>query len=104
MVVFHAYVSSILVFIPAEFRIMIQSQQRMIALLEDYIAFLKNTKVEADQHHSEKYHMPSEVALPEEWAEFDHAYQLHCPSLSLDKSTRDVRSSAFWRCFVDRVL
>jgi len=73
----------------------------MIALLEDYIAFLKNTKVEADQHHSEKYHMPSEVALPEEWAEFDHAYQLHCPSLSLDKSTRDVRSSAFWRCFVD---
>jgi len=76
----------------------------MTALLEDYIAFLKNTKVEADQHHSEKYHMPSEVALPEEWAEFDHAYQLHCPSLSLDKSTRDVRSSAFWRCFVDRVL
>jgi len=69
----------------------------MIALLEDYIAFLKNAKVEADQHHSEKYHIPSEVALPEEWAEFDHAYQLHCPSLFLDKSTRDVRSSAFWR-------
>lgn len=68
----------------------LQSHQKMIILLEDYIALLRNAEAEADQHHFKKYHMPSEVALPKEWAEFDHAYQLHCLNLFLDKTTRDI--------------
>lgn len=63
----------------------------MVTLLQDYIDFLKNAETEVHQHHPKNYHLPSEIVLPEEWAEFDHAYQLHCPNLSLDNATRDVR-------------
>ncbi|KXN86435.1 UPF0648 protein C3H5.09c [Leucoagaricus sp. SymC.cos] len=67
-----------------------RSHQKMIGLLQDYIELLKSAESEAHQYHFKNYHMPSEVVLPEEWAEFDHVYQLHSPNLSLDKATRDI--------------
>lgn len=64
----------------------------MMTLLQDYINFLTDAEADAtcDKSHMENYHLPSEVVLPEEWAGFDHVYQLHCPNLSLDKAIRDV--------------
>lgn len=64
----------------------------MMTLLQDYIEFLAGTEADANsgQPNVTNYHMPSEVVLPEEWAEFDHVYQLHCPNLSLDKPIKDV--------------
>lgn len=70
----------------------ISQSHKMMTLLQDYVNFLKDAEVDAnsDSRHTKSYHLPSEVVLPEEWTEFDHAYQLHCPNLCLERATRDV--------------
>lgn len=57
----------------------------MIALLTDYIAQLR--QIETDHHDSstasrQSYYMPTDSVAPDEWADFDHVYQVHCPKVA----------------------
>lgn len=61
----------------------------MIVLLEDYIALLRENESTPNKS-SQSYHLPSDTVSPDEWAEFDHVYQIHCPKLFMDNAIRDV--------------
>ncbi|GBE79683.1 predicted protein [Sparassis crispa] len=67
--------------------------RRMIALLDDYVSHL--CKVEAASTHlgpngGQSYYMPSDSVSSEEWATFDHVYQVHCPQVFMDNTIRDI--------------
>ena len=67
----------------------------MLALLEEYIAVLRDTEAGLDDPEMQEvqnYHMPTAIVSPDEWAEFDNVYQIHCPSVFMDSAVRDVRS------------
>ena len=69
--------------------------KKMLALLEEYIAVLRETEAGLDDpqiQEAQNYHMPTAIVSPDEWAEFDNVYQIHCPSVFMDSSVRDVRS------------
>jgi hypothetical protein len=71
------------------------SVKKMLALLEEYIAALRETEVGLDDpqtQESQNYLMPTDIVSPNEWAEFDNVYQIHCPSVFMDSAVRDVRS------------
>lgn len=65
----------------------------MIALLGDYVTYLddtdKNTN-HTDNDTAQNYYMPSDTVSPDEWAEFDSVYQVHCPKIFMDNAIRDV--------------
>lgn len=69
-----------------------RTAEKMIILLEDYVAALQG--VERGQvptsPESDNYFIPSEVVSSTELAEFENVYTLHCPSLFLDSTIRDV--------------
>lgn len=67
----------------------------MVSLLESYISHLKDI----DSAHipsDETYHLPADNVSAEEWAEFEHVYQIHFPRVFLDNVIRDVRHSMFF--------
>ena len=69
--------------------------KKMLALLEEYIAVLRETEAGLDDpqiQEAQNYYMPTAIVSPDEWAEFDNVYQIHCPSVFMDSSVRDVRS------------
>ena len=69
------------------------SVKKMLALLEEYIAALRETGVRPDDPQTKEpqsYHMPTDIVSPDEWAEFDNVYQIHCPSVFMDSAVRDV--------------
>lgn len=71
------------------------SVKKMLALLEEYIAALRDTEAGLDDPQMQEvqnYHMPTAIVSPNEWAEFDNVYQIHCPSVFMDSAVRDVRS------------
>lgn len=61
----------------------------MVTLLESYISHLKDVD-SADVHSGETYHLPADNVSPQEWAEFEHIYQIHFPIVFLDSAVRDV--------------
>ena len=69
---------------------------KKIRQLEQYILQLRDTDDQrSDSEHAEDYSnylMPSDIACPEDWAEFDNVYQFHGPKFFLTDSTRDVSS------------
>ena len=69
------------------------SVKKMLALLEEYIVALRETEVKPDDpptKEPQSYHMPTDIVSPDEWAEFDNVYQIHCPSVFMDSAVRDV--------------
>jgi hypothetical protein len=67
----------------------------MLALLEEYIAALREAEVGLDDpqmQEPQNHHIPTDIVSPDEWAEFHNVYQIHCPSVSMDSAVRDVRS------------
>jgi hypothetical protein len=74
-----------------------QTCEKMIRLLEDYIAHLREASASphsTDPTNSPNYRMPSDTVSPSEWAEFENVYQVHCPQIFMDAAIRDVCSSA----------
>ena len=65
----------------------------MIALLEDYVAHLRQVDAQSRSlpSNGSQYYMPVDFVSPEEWGDFDNVYQVHCPRIYLDNSIRDVR-------------
>lgn len=64
----------------------------MRLLLNDYISLLRGTNTDpADPSHPQSYHISSNTVSPDEWAEFENVYQIHCPKLFIDSAVRDVR-------------
>jgi hypothetical protein len=71
------------------------SVKKMLALLEEYIAALKETEAglgDPQMPGQQNHHMPTAIVSPDEWAEFDNVYQIHCPNVFMDSAVRDVRS------------
>ncbi|EMD40776.1 hypothetical protein CERSUDRAFT_111360 [Gelatoporia subvermispora B] len=69
------------------------NMRRMIGLLEDYILHLRKVDAESTMLNTsggQSYYMPSDTVSPEEWAEFDNVYQVHCPQLFMDNAIRDI--------------
>ena len=65
----------------------------MLALLEEYITALRESEARLDDPQTQdqyNYHMPTDIVSPDEWAEFDNVYQIHCPSVFMDSAVRDV--------------
>lgn len=67
-----------------------QSLAKMVALLEEYVAFLEDPDASSNAD-KQSYYMSSETVSASEWAEFDHVYQIHCPKIFMDTAIRDVR-------------
>lgn len=42
---------------------------------------------------AENYNMQADIISPEEWAEFENVYQIHCPSIFMDSAVRDVSTT-----------
>ncbi|KAF8812536.1 hypothetical protein BYT27DRAFT_7182979 [Phlegmacium glaucopus] len=69
------------------------SVKKMLALLEEYITALRDTELRLDDpptKEPQNYHMPTDIVSPDEWAEFDNVYQIHCPSVFMDRAVRDI--------------
>ena len=67
----------------------------MLSLLEEYVAALREREAGLDDPQMEEpqnHYMPTDIVSPDEWAEFDNVYQIHCPSVFMDSAVRDVRS------------
>lgn len=71
------------------------SLKKRALLLEEYISVLRESqsKERFNTTNDEIYHMPSDIVSPHEWAEFDHVYQVHCPTIFMSSPVRDVRPS-----------
>jgi hypothetical protein len=69
----------------------------MIALLERYTQHLSNLRASSADYGSgghksadDIYDMPADIQLPQELGEFANVYQVHCPKINLNNTTRDV--------------
>ncbi|EKM59200.1 uncharacterized protein PHACADRAFT_169675 [Phanerochaete carnosa HHB-10118-sp] len=65
----------------------------MISLLEGYVAHLKKVDAQSQSaFHTGPltYYMPADSVSPDDWANFDNVYQVHCPNLYLDNIIRDI--------------
>ncbi|KAF9268076.1 hypothetical protein L218DRAFT_994841 [Marasmius fiardii PR-910] len=72
-----------------------RSCQRKINLLEQYIEALQKTDQDSSGY-SPDYQMPADSVSPDEWAEFDNVYQIHCPKLFLDSAVRDIMMQYYY--------
>lgn len=68
---------------------MISLLQQYITVLEDADAGQENTN---EREARDQYQMPSDTVSENEWAEFYHVYQIHCPKIFMDSAIRDVRN------------
>ncbi|KAF8913997.1 golgi-body localization protein domain-containing protein [Gymnopilus junonius] len=81
-----------------------QSIMKMVTMLEDYIAVLKEAEIRPDfsqEQAAQTYHMPAEIMSSDEWIEFDNVYQIHCPSIFMDSAVRDIMVQYYY-CSRDR--
>ncbi|KAI0750742.1 golgi-body localization protein domain-containing protein [Daedaleopsis nitida] len=72
---------------------------RMIALLEGYIAQLRQvdmTSQTSARNRNSSYYMPTDLVMPEEWAGFDNVYQVHCPHIIMDNAIRDIMMQYYY--------
>lgn len=72
----------------------------MIALLEDYVAQLRNVDAassDPDVKDRRHYCMPVDSVLPAEWADFDNVYQIHSPKIFFNNAIRDVSKTIISR-------
>ncbi|KAI9001069.1 golgi-body localization protein domain-containing protein [Trametes punicea] len=72
---------------------------RMIALLEGYIAQLRQLDMASQastKNGTSSYYMPVEMVSPEEWAGFDNVYQVHCPQIIMDNAVRDIMMQYYY--------
>ncbi|KAK0468226.1 RNA pol II promoter Fmp27 protein domain-containing protein [Desarmillaria tabescens] len=66
------------------------SPGKKVVLLEKYISSLHEPHINLDGNDaSSHYQMPSDSVSPDEWAEFDNVYQIHCPKIFMDAAVRD---------------
>ena len=65
----------------------------MVSLLDDYVVHLQaeTRSEETEKETKQSYLMPSHTVSPDEWAEFENVYQIHCPKIYMDNPIRDVR-------------
>lgn len=69
----------------------VEPVQRMITLLEEYIAHLQELDARPNSKMEEQdYRLPSDTVSPDEWAEFDNVFQVHCPKIFFDSAIRDI--------------
>ena len=71
----------------------------MISLLEDYVNHLQKVDAQSKSAFANgplTYYMPVDSVSPDDWAQFDNVYQVHCPNLYFDNVIRDV--STFSDC------
>uniref|UniRef100_A0A0W0FJY9 Uncharacterized protein n=1 Tax=Moniliophthora roreri TaxID=221103 RepID=A0A0W0FJY9_MONRR len=73
-----------------------QSRQRKIGLLEQYIDVLQKAETRPSSMEAYDYQMPADSVSPDEWAEFDNVYQIHCPKLFLDSAVRDIMMQYYY--------
>ncbi|KAK7060550.1 Protein SABRE [Paramarasmius palmivorus] len=74
-----------------------QAKQRKIGLLEQYIEVLEKAETRPTSLNSASdYQMPADSVSPDEWAEFDNVYQIHCPKLFLDSAVRDIMMQYYY--------
>lgn len=67
-----------------------------MTLLEDYaqhLAQIAATSRRVGPNGPHSYYMPSDSVSPEEWADFQNVYQVHCPQIFMDNIIRDVSVS-----------
>ena len=70
-----------------------RSLTKTIALIEEYIAALTDNEINPDRvrkQDTQHYYLLPDMKLAEKWSEFENVYQLHCPSIFLNGSVRDV--------------
>ncbi|CCM03163.1 uncharacterized protein FIBRA_05285 [Fibroporia radiculosa] len=73
--------------------------RKKIALLNNYVQHLHKidaTSFSAVPQRIQSYHMPSDAVSPEDWAEFDHVYQVHSPQIYLNRTIRDVMMQYYY--------
>ncbi|KIP10738.1 hypothetical protein PHLGIDRAFT_22173 [Phlebiopsis gigantea 11061_1 CR5-6] len=72
----------------------------MISLLQDYVNHLHTVDAQSQSTLATgptTYYMPADSVSPEEWAQFDNVYQLHCPNIFMDNIIRDIMMQ-YWDC------
>ncbi|KAF8076499.1 golgi-body localization protein domain-containing protein [Lyophyllum atratum] len=75
------------------------SLENMVTLLEDYVSLLRGPDkvVNGDGEKSHKSHlMPSYTVSPDEWAEFENVYHIHCPKIVMDSAIRDIMMQYYY--------
>ncbi|KAF7352699.1 hypothetical protein MVEN_01235800 [Mycena venus] len=83
----------------ADVDIDLQTMQKMLVLLQDYITLLKQTEAGSQPTAETKghsYHIPADTLSEAEWAEFDNVYQIHCPKIFLDSAIRDIMMQYYY--------
>ncbi|PBK72706.1 hypothetical protein ARMSODRAFT_953107 [Armillaria solidipes] len=79
-----------------------KSSGKKVFLLEKYISRLHEPYINPDgKDASSHYQMPSDSVSPDEWAEFDNVYQIHCPKFFMDAAVRDIMMQYYY-CSRDR--
>ncbi|KAG6911191.1 hypothetical protein DXG01_003058 [Tephrocybe rancida] len=65
--------------------------EKMVTLLEEYVVLLREAESgsQQSQHSDKAYLMPAYTVSPDEWAEFESVYHIHCPKILMDSATRD---------------
>ncbi|KAG6854824.1 hypothetical protein C0991_012014 [Blastosporella zonata] len=67
--------------------------EKMVTLLQEYVLTLRETESGSHAHRKTSenaYLMPSYTVSPDEWAQFENVYQIHCPKILMDSAIRDV--------------
>ncbi|THV08447.1 hypothetical protein K435DRAFT_11362 [Dendrothele bispora CBS 962.96] len=75
------------------------SQQKMILLLEQYAEHLKWTdegNPSSGQDRFQNYQISADFVSPDEWAEFDNVFQIHCPKIFMDSAIRDIMMQYYY--------
>ncbi|KIJ56610.1 hypothetical protein M422DRAFT_218123 [Sphaerobolus stellatus SS14] len=69
--------------------------KQMISVLDRYVVHLSRliasvVSVSEGKPLRDLYDMPVDIAIPEELGSFANVYQVHCPKIHLDNTTRDI--------------
>ncbi|KAG6857080.1 hypothetical protein H0H87_009641 [Tephrocybe sp. NHM501043] len=66
--------------------------ERMLKLLDGYLSVLHKTESGSYEHRdtSENAYLMPSMMSPDEWAEFENVYHIHCPKIFMDSAIRDV--------------
>ncbi|KAG5639269.1 hypothetical protein H0H81_004930 [Sphagnurus paluster] len=74
----------------------VASWEKMVKLLEEYVSHLNGTD-KGDEHGvNRSYLMPTDSASPDEWAEFENVYHIHCPKIFMDNTIRDIMMQYYY--------
>ncbi|KAF5387705.1 hypothetical protein D9615_000498 [Tricholomella constricta] len=72
--------------------------EHMVTLLEEYVTHLRGTHQAADNEEksNRSYLMPAYSVSPDEWAEFENVYHVHCPKIVMDSAIRDIMMQYYY--------